>query len=196
MTRRQLRPFWSDEELPTIYPAMYDHTRWDDHKVRVARTVEIVTDWWDQSAWYDGIDLTCGDGAILRALQANGVVLKAYYGDLVFADHLDIIGKVENTMPSETYPMDSDRRWDLYICSETLEHVRDPDELLRMSRKLAHHAVFSTPIDETDAHANPEHYWSWSVEDIHAMLVAAGWTPEVHKVLPLPYYNFQIWCCS
>ena len=196
MTRRQLRPFWSDEELATIYPAAYDHTRWDDHKVRVAETVNIVAEWaaTKDPAWFDGIDLTSGDGAILRALLGRDVVQKAYYGDLVFADHLDVIGKVEDTLPAHIHG--GGRMWDLYVCSETLEHVQDPDELLRSARRLATHAVFSTPIDETDAHANPEHYWSWGVEDIRAMLEAADWTPEVHKVLPLPYYNFQIWCCS
>jgi hypothetical protein len=190
--RRQLRPFYTDEELAGVYPAMYDHTRWDDHVKRVSQTVDIVMRWGAGRKWFDGIDLTCGDGAILRALQANGTVQTTYYGDLVHADHLDVIGKVEDTMSGELL-MD---KWDLYICSETLEHVQDPDTLLRNARALARNAVFTTPIDETPEYGNPEHYWGWGLEDIHDMLVDAGWSPEPAVVLDLPFYKFQVWCCS
>jgi hypothetical protein len=191
--RRQLRPFYTDEELAGVYPAMYDHTRWDDHVERVARTVEIVTWWGETKGWYDGVDLTCGDGAILRALLTNGTVQTAYYGDLVFADHLDVVGRVEDTLPAHTVP---NRPTDLYICSETLEHVQDPDTLLRQVRAMAANAVFTTPVDETEVHGNPEHYWGWGVDDVRAMLVEAGWDPKRLTVLDLPFYKFQVWCCS
>lgn len=190
--RRQLRPFYTDEELAGVYPAMYDHTRWDDHVRRVAATVEIITSWGKHQDWYGGIDLTCGDGAILRALQANGTVQTAYYGDLVFAAHLDVIGMVEDTLPAHTV---AGRPIDLYVCSETLEHVQDPDELLRAARLMARNAVFTTPIDEDPSAGNPEHYWGWGTEDVREMLDDAGWTGTL-TVLPLPFYQFQVWCCS
>lgn len=196
--RRQLRPFYSDDELADVYPKMYDHSKWDDHKLRVSRTIDIVASWGRSQHWYDGIDLSCGDGAILKGLQSAGIVERAYFGDLVFADHLDVIGKIEDTLPLHVKVNlpDKDLRWDLFICSETLEHVVDPDKLLSEARRLAKNAVFTTPIDEGPEHGNPEHYWSWGINDIKQMLEAANWNPVSVITLPLPYYQFQVWCCS
>jgi hypothetical protein len=189
----QLRPFYTDEELATVYHRPYDHTRWDEHRRRVAATVDIVTRWGKDRGWYDGIDLTCGDGAILRALVANGTVQTAYYGDLVHADHLDVVGRVEDTLPAHTV---LGRPRDLYVCSETLEHLRDPAGLLENARALASHMVLTTPVDETAAHENAEHYWSWSVEDVRDMLELAGWTVQGLDLLAMDHYVYQVWCCS
>lgn len=194
--KKQIRPFYSDEHLAAIYPLPYNHAFWEDHRTRVTATVDMVTGWGSGAGWFDGIDLTCGDGAILQRLHDRGIVQRTYFGDLVPAPHLDIQGRVEDTIVAETYPDGSGRSWDLYVCSETLEHLWNPEKVLRDARKLAARAVFSTPIDEGPEHDNPEHYWSWGVDDVCGMLVAAGWTPERFQRLPLSYYNFQIWCCS
>lgn len=194
--RQQLRPFYSDDQLFDVYPETYDHSKWDDHRRRVQQTVDIVAKWGLPKRWYDAIDLSCGDGAIVTRLQAAGVVEYTCLGDLVYAPHLDVIGKIEDTLPLHVRPGGEERRWDLFVCSETLEHVVDPDALLRQARLLASNAVFTTPISETPEHGNPEHYWSWDMNDVKTMLEAAGWEPVSCTVLPLPYYQFQVWCCS
>lgn len=194
--RVQLREFHTPERLAEIYATPYDHTRWDDHKIRVAETIRIATEWGNDMPWWDGIDLSCGDGAILRALKENDVIEKAYYGDMVQMagpPYLDVIGPIEDTIPAH---IRYKARYDLFICSETLEHVQDPDGLLRGARDLAHHMILSTPIAETAAHGNPEHYWSWEVSDVEEILTAAGWTECEVTILPLGFYDFQIWTCS
>lgn len=200
MTVRQLRPFYTDEELAAVYPAAYDHTRWDDHRQRVARTIEIATVFAGaHTPWEDGIDLTCGDGAILTGLLANGTLARAYYGDLVQMagpPYLDVIGRVEDTILAHMATGDRPPPWDLYVCSETIEHVRDPWALLANARRLADCMVLSTPIDEADDVGNPEHYWSWGLADVREMLLEAGWSVDDAVVLPLPFYQFQVWCCT
>jgi hypothetical protein len=194
--RVQLREFHTPERLAEIYAKPYDHTRWEDHKIRVARTIEIATEFGDGYWWQDGIDLSCGDGAILDELRSNLTVQKAYFGDMVQMagpPWLDVIGPIETTLPAHIRERG---RYNLFVCSETLEHVQDPDELLRGARRLADHMVLSTPIAETHAHGNEEHYWSWEVSDVEEMLHNAGWLECDVTILPLGFYDFQIWICS
>lgn len=202
--RTQLREFHSPERLAEIYAKPYDHTRWDDHKKRVAETIRIATEFGADQDWYDGLDLSCGDGAILKALQANGTVQRAEFGDIVqMAEppYLDYVGSIEDTVvaltvPPDLWPSVADRRVDLFICSETIEHLERPDYVLGNARQLAHHMVLSTPIAETVAHGNEEHYWSWEVSDIEEMLLVAGWANLNLTVLALGFYDFQVWTCS
>lgn len=202
MTVKQLRPFYTDEELAALYATPYDHTRWDDHKVRIQRTVEIATVFGGTyGRWQSGIDLTCGDGAILSRLVAGGVLQYGYFGDMVQMagpPYLDVIGRVEDTIVTHMAEAGRTPPYDLYVCSETLEHVRDPWALLANARQLADYMVLSTPIDEADDVGNPEHYWSWGVDDVMHMLRDAGWTVDDNDVtvLPLPFYQFQVWCCT
>jgi hypothetical protein len=193
--RRQLRSFHSAERLAEIYAQPYDHTKWEDHRTRVARTIEITTDFGrnQSTPWFDGMDLSCGDGAILREVGKRLDLQKLTFGDMVFADHLDIIGPIETTLASSLVPT---RPIDLFICSETLEHVENPDEILRTVRDGASNLVISTPIGETTDYGNEEHYWGWDVSDVEEMLVAAGWNDLTLVIIELPFYNFQVWCCA
>lgn len=196
---KQLRPFYTDAELARVYASPYDHTRWNDHKSRVASTIEITSRWGRGKGWQHGVDLTCGDGAILGGLVDAGVLLGAYYGDMVQMagpPYLDVIGRVEDTIVAHIAEAGRPAPYDLYVCSETLEHVQDPAALLANARRLADHMVLSTPVDEADDVDNPEHYWSWGIADVAGLLEAAGWRPQRLEVLPLPFYQFQVWCCS
>lgn len=92
--------------------------------------------------------------------------------------------------------MDSLEPVDVYICSETLEHLEDPDAVLRKIRGKSGHLVLTTPDSEA-TNENPEHYWSWGTGDLESMLHAAGWTGSVELFTPdIDYYTFQIWTCS
>jgi 2-polyprenyl-3-methyl-5-hydroxy-6-metoxy-1,4-benzoquinol methylase len=86
---------------------------------------------------------------------------------------------------------------DMFICSETLEHLDNPDKVLAQLRVKAKHLVLSTPIDEADDN-NPEHYWSWGTEDIEEMLETADWSKRSLSELRVTghHYNYQIWLCS
>lgn len=194
--RRQLRPFYSPEDLAGVYDHVYEHQKWPDHIERVGRTVDValaLTKGHD--CFTRGMDLSCGDGAILRSVMALGGVSEAWYGDLVPAEHLNYVGRIEDTT-NQALAIFGEQSVDLFICSETLEHVEDPDYIIRQVRRLARFAIFTTPIDETEAQGNQEHYWAWGVEDVEQMLRDGGFTDLEMTRFDSFFYNFQIWTAS
>jgi hypothetical protein len=108
------------------------------------------------------------------------------YGD--FAPGYPVHGPVEDTLPNLGTV-------DLLIMSETLEHLDDPDAVLRLARSACRTLVMSTPTNEWDAHGdgNREHYWSWGLDDIAHMLLAAKFGDLTMRYLPLGYYDYQLW---
>lgn len=183
MTRVRLRPAYSPEKLAEIYVKPHDHTKWADHQIRVAVTVQMA------HALVGGVesaaDLSCGDAAILRSLR----IPTLYLGD--FAPGYDHHGPLEQTIDEIPYV-------GLYVCSETLEHVDDPDLVLRAIRPKAPALVLSTPVGCWQDR-NPEHYWAWSREDVEEMLAAAGFRVVLYAGLDLRpgggEYEFGIWGC-
>lgn len=184
MTRVRLRSRYSDEELSRIYAVPHDHNQWVDHLLRVQVTAELAQWVADQYGCTSAADLSCGDGAILESLEGVTKV----FGD--YAPGYPITGPIETTL-------DEIEHVDLFICSETLEHLDDPDTTLKRLRGWADHLIVSTPIDEVDDD-NPEHYWGWGVDDVTGMLRAAGWEPHTSvelKLRPRSVYDFQIHAC-
>lgn len=180
--RRQLRPLRTPAEDALLYAARYDHTWWADHRARVAHTAAILAAMAPASV----ADLSCGDGAIVAAARPGCPV---FLGDLT--PGWPYCGPVECTI-SEIPAVD------VFVCSETLEHVQDPAGLLALIRGKAARLLLSTPAGEDDDR-NPEHYWGWDTGDLDAMLATAGWaqrTVELFTPEPEPaYYTFQIWRC-
>ena len=111
-----------------------------------------------------------------------------YFGD--YAPGYEITGHIDDTI--KEIP-----KVDLFICSETLEHLDDPDATLKAIRAKTKYLFISTPNGE-DNDGNPEHYWGWDNEDIKEMLVNAGFEPEVYYLLELKeyLYDFQMWICK
>lgn len=181
--RRQLRPFYTEAQLRALYAQTYDHTRWPDHVERVAHTTAVLDRLAAEMNAETVADLSCGDGAIVGGSQhpwqrrilsdiaATGVPIEKAIADL---DPVDV-----------------------FVCSETLEHVEDPDGLLAAIRAKARALLLTTPADEADD-LNPEHYWSWGVEDLRTMLTNAGWARcavELFTPDAVDYYTFQVWTC-
>lgn len=185
MTRKRLRPAWSEDELLALYARPHDHRRWPDHQLRVNVTVQVAR-WLAGGGVGAAADLSCGNGTVLSEVPAA----RTYYGDFAAAPGYQFCGPIEETLTQLP------ERVDLFICSETLEHVDDPDAVLAGIRANARQLVLSTPIDAWDD-SNPEHYWAWSREDVEQMLTAAGWRQHVYtavdfRPMGLPYC-FGIW---
>lgn len=196
MTRIQLRDYPTDEELSRLYARPHDHTRYPpDHELRVAVTIQI-------GRWIGPhtsiADLSCGNGTILNGIAAGQIGRSLaqpnmYLGD--FASGYPYHGPLEQTI-HEIPDVD------LFVCSETIEHVRDPDAVLKMIRMKSQKLLLSTPIGETtpalSPGGNPEHVWGWGIEDVEKMLRTAGWTWKVLNRLEMVdyVYDFQIWACS
>ncbi len=183
---RQLRPFYSAEELERIYASPYDHTRWEDHRIRVSVTIHVGRWMRDHIQAQSAADLSCGDGAILRGLD----IPESVYGDLVPATHLNKTGHILETLEELSSV-------DLFVLSETLEHVENPRTLLSEIRSKSAALVLSTPEGE-EGNGNPEHYWGWDRDDIRQLLEETGWDPVVCTLLnpQVPGgYTYQIWGC-
>lgn len=183
--RTQLRPFYPAAKLDSVYPQSYDHKRWPDHILRVNFTIHFARYMAHRFELKSVTDLSCGDGVIAKGI---GGMDRVTLGDFVEAPHLDVHGRIEDTVRQIAST-------DLFILSETLEHVEDPDELLRLIRKKAKAIVVTTPEGE-DNDLNPEHYWGWDQNGVRAMLVVAGWTPVLETLYDPAYgYTFQMWGC-
>jgi hypothetical protein len=181
MRRERLRPAYSERKLLELYRLPHDSSRWRDHEVRVAATIALARG-------FEGVesvaDLSAGDGRIARAVEADVTIL----GD--FAPGYPIAGPIEQTLLELP-------EVDLYICSETLEHLDDPDAVLRELRPRTRFAVISTPLEAWSDYGNPEHYWSWDRDAVEAMISAAGFELEAFCRLDLrpgwSPYCFGIW---
>lgn len=176
----RLRPRHSDEELARIYAVPHAHHLWKDHLLRVQATIA-------QTSWFESVqsagDLSCGDGTILNALNAE----HSYYGD--YAPGYQFTGPLEETI-DQMPPVD------LYIMSETIEHLDDPLLALKKIRAKTKYLVLSTPLEEDPSIVNEQHYWSFTKDDITGLLRAADFRPVVYQQLefsdPEYCYNYQI----
>lgn len=206
MTRIRLRESRQTAEAEAAfyrqtYPDGYRHDVWEDHVERVAASVDLIRRYAGRIT--TAADLSCGDGAILHGLAA--CLDRVWLGDLNTArigGHFWTGAAVE-VLPPALLP-DSlaslPEPVDLFVLSETIEHVDDPDALLRAIRKHARHLFLSTPVDEQPFVRNLEHYWSWGVADMRGMLQDTGWdplelkllTPESTRHMP-GAYTFQLW---
>lgn len=188
MTRVQLRSFYTPEQRAALYASPYNHEKWEDHKLRIAHTAGLLREMEPESI----ADLSCGDGAIVYRAFEGRKLPPVHFGDLTAASGWDHAGPIEDTI------------WeipdvDVFVLSETLEHVEDPDGLLRVIRLKARRLLLSTPHGESDSR-NPEHYWGWHSGDVYDMLHDAGWLETLGELytppVPHPYYTFQIWRCT
>lgn len=191
MTIRRLRDYPSPEELAAIYAVPHDAGRWPDHHLRVAATIQLAHWMCDNRTVglprvYTGADLSCGNGDILRALELD--VNAKHYGD--FAPGWDYHGPIEETI-------DQIPEVGIFICSETIEHLADPSQVLMQVREKAQRLVLSTPIDEQYPSGNPEHVWGWDHEGVNDLITGAGWRAmtRVDVIFPDWIYDYQIWGC-
>lgn len=192
--RKRLRPALTPVELQLLYPQPHEHTRWPDHLIRVEETIALGRELLIGDVELDiyppvVADLSCGDATIARALRGEMEGGQVILGD--FAPGYDHVGPIEETLFNLSRPVD------LFILSETLEHLEDPDKVLALIRTRARMLLLSTPVDAFDD-TNPEHLWAWDVEEVEEMLATAGWKIAQHRVLDHPaggIYNFGLWGC-
>jgi 2-polyprenyl-3-methyl-5-hydroxy-6-metoxy-1,4-benzoquinol methylase len=182
MAIERLRPAYTDAELKEVYSHTYDHMRWLDHQVRIEKTIEFARDFLVEMGSIT--DLSCGDGAIALGLRFPQT--KVYLGDFVPNVKNQVTGKIEDTIgmvPST----------DVFVLSETLEHVDRPEDLLHAIRLVTKQLVLTTPCDETLD--NPEHYWKWGCADICSMLEQTGFQPIAYEFLEFPELDvrYQMW---
>lgn len=189
MFRRRLRSKYPDDYLKAIYRTPHNSNNWEDHKVRVRQTIALGREAIVPEGGFIA-DLSCGNAAIANDL-AEHFRAEPFLGD--YAPGYLYHGPIEKTIH------DLGPNVNLFVCSETIEHLDEPDNVLREIRKRAGQLLLSTPIGENDTN-NPEHYWGWDEEAVEAMLDSAGWKPRLRTSLsffsPDFPYNYQIWLCQ
>lgn len=185
MRRERIRSAYSPEELAKIYPRPHVHFGNQDHRLRVAVTIALAK---ALAGSVDSVaDLSCGDAAIASAINAPRRIL----GDL--APGYPIEGPIESTVHQIPAV-------DLFVCTETVEHLDDPDTVLKSVREKTRMLVLSTPVDAWDDVQNEEHYWCWDREAVEDMVCMAGFQVCTYVELDLTYagpyhYKFGTWGC-
>lgn len=172
---------------PDLYVTPHDHSLWGyGHELRVQVTIAFGTLLAADLDLESIADLSTGNGAIPSTIAlATDMGRPPTLGDL--GAGYPITGPIERTV----HQLGEDGV-DLFVCSETLEHVGDPDELLRDVRMRARFLLYSTPIHDDGYDENPEHVWQWATPDVHAMLHGAGWVPTEHAELQTAEYRYLI----
>ena len=94
------------------------------------------------------------------------------------------VGTLQETLPHQPV-------FDLYVCSETLEHLLDPDTDLALIREHCKYLLLTTPIMEKPETVSHGHLWTWEQEDVEDMLRAADFVPFSFE----PVVIFGIWKC-
>lgn len=189
MTVTRLRPAWSGDELAALYSEPHDHRRFGHgHHLRVEAT-KVMAKWMVEAGRLTSVaDLSCGNGEIATSLRLGP--RKTILGD--YAPGYAYTGPLEETLPriSEV---------DLYICSETLEHLDDPKAALFQMRDAAEHLLVTTPINAW-GDANGEHYWAWDREGVEGLFAQTGWEPimfmTVDSTVLGETYEYAIWGCK
>jgi hypothetical protein len=175
--------------LGEVYAQPHQHEKFVDHHLRVDTTIQVAR--WMTLFAGDRLaaDLSCGDGAVLGAIEAMPSMETCFYGD--FAPGYGFTGPIEETI--HQIP-----NVDLFINTETLEHLDDPDLVLSLIRPKTKGLVLSTPIDAWQDE-NREHVWAWSRKGVETMLAAAGFKVLVYSLVDLRpagfVYAFGIWGC-
>lgn len=182
MRRVRLLERFTPEQLAQFYALPHPAVGVPDHDVRIAVTVALARSVTPSTV----ADLSCGDAAIAKRLAATRTIL----GDL--APGYEITGPIESTIHNLP-PVD------LLICTETVEHLDDPDSVLKAARGKTLSLVLSTPVD-CFGDTNPQHYWAYDREAVEAMLTAAGFGVVTYAELdftPLGshHYRFGIFLC-
>ena len=151
-----------------LYVTPHDHKIYGHgHHLRVEITKVLAHA--NSLGMHSVADLSCGNGHIAKSLGFERTIL----GD--YAPGYRLHGPIEETIEQIDHV-------DLFICSETIEHLVAPGAVLVQIRPKATKLVLSTPI-EAWKDTNGEHLWAWDREYVESMAEIAGWTPEVFASL-------------
>lgn len=181
------------------YQVVRSNDSWPDHQARALVTAALI-------AWLKPtsvLDPACGDGSIVRIANDLHQIDLVTLAD-ISEPNMDVIeewapeiwelglGDIQTILGSNR-PMA-----DVVVLTEILEHLGDPDAILRLARQKATRLVASSPeMRPGQIDSNPEHLWQFDGQGFEEMLVSAGWTAlnKTHLTFRSEY-DFQIWICS
>lgn len=194
------------EQAQVDYQVARSNDSWWEHQVRTTVTAGLIA-WLKPSSI---IDPACGDASIVLASHRLHPIGYATLCDIsepsvysvndrVKAEGLSASCSVIDAVERLEFAAGQGEHWDVVVLTEFLEHVPDPDLILRLARQVGTYLVASSPLIVPPAtDDNPEHLWAFDNEGYHDMFAATGWSPRVCQNLLLHGggYNFQIWACQ
>lgn len=172
------------EELAEVYAEPHDHRLYGrGHGERVDATIALALDYFGGAMVSSVADLSCGNGVIAEAIADH----RLYLGD--FAPGYEYTGPIEQTL--DLIPHVS-----VFVLSETLEHLDDPDAVLARIAEKTETLVLTTPV-EAWGDTNTEHYWAWNRGAVEAMMSAAGFAVRAYTQVDSRTYGepycYGIW---
>lgn len=178
---KKLRRFMTPAEFAKNYATQFNHRSHYSHVERIEHTVKIAQELIDKEGIKRIADFSAGDRAVVNGLHGYE---DAWLHDIT-DDGVDIVERLR----AETFT------YDLFICTETIEHVEQPWTLLEEIAPRTRWLLLSTPLDEDPAKNNWEHYWTFEATDIDDLLTQSGFVGrlvEAHQPVGSPY-TFQTW---
>jgi len=168
------------------------HIDQDLHRPRLLAAARFVVDLAAGERFHTIIDLGAGDGGLLELLgellpdidaygydlQPSNIIgaaergVSVRYGDVL---ELAAAGKLEVSR----YPAHpTTTRRVIAVCTEMLEHLVDPHQLLRQlaAAPPVGALVASSPWTETNGGAYEHHLWAWDEAGYAELLESTGWT--------------------
>ena len=175
--------------------------QWPDHRLRTLVTASAI-------AWVEPrsvLDPACGDGSILTAALRLRPIDHVYLNDISTPNidtlkiaaglTLAMAGAKLSNLPAQELLETITGEVDLIVLTEILEHLDDPDALLRLAATKARFLVASSPeMRPGQVDQNPEHLWMFDRDGYRGMLAKNGWRIVQYTHLNFPSeYDFQIW---
>ena len=177
---RKLRRFHDAATLRAIYDHTYNSGQWPEHVQRVTFTRELIQRLIDEHGLTTMADLSAGDTEVTKSLR--GLDSRHY------RDYSDNGDDILDLLAALARPVD------LFVCTETIEHLEAPWTVLERIREKTKWLVLSCPNNESNTE-NWEHYWSFTQNDVRDMLTHAEFTDvNLHLLCGSGWnYDYQIW---
>ena len=136
-------------------------------------------------------DMSCGSGEIARRIAKHSGI-EPILGE--YGPGYEYTGPLHETVPEIPHV-------ELFICTETVEHLDDPDRDLKLIREKCDKLLLSTPMDEGDGNGKTPatgHYWTWGRHDVEMMLLDAGFNVNAFILIDMTprlwdHCQFGVW---
>ena len=147
------------------------HLEQPDHKQRLFAAAGFVKEAISLGA-KTAVDLGCGDGGLLQLLKDSGI--KAWGYDLA-QSNVDYAVNVRGVDARYTdFNSDDIEYGDVAIMTEVLEHMVDPQQVLR--DLPSKYLVASSPYNESDANHYEFHLWAWDKDGYDNLMNLNGYS--------------------
>lgn len=194
MRRERVHPTYTDAEFAELYGLPWQQAEpWHPHLINCPNpwvAWELTIAMGKGFGRVSSIaDLSCGDGTVAKAL-ADTWQAKLLLGD--YAPGYKIQGPISETI--HQIPM-----VDLFVCTNTIEHLEEPDRDLALIRQHCRGLLLSAPLEEWEEPSSG-HYWAWDREAVEEMVVKAGFAVSGFVYVDLtpfwePHVKHGIWAC-